>query len=100
MKIIHVHGRARVAYPDGERIERQEDIFVPSEQAWFQTIDTDNHFVYRQGRKRGSTLLCTCGGMAGVYNYEAYAQFSSINRGRIVACVTQMETKKHADGST
>lgn len=100
MKIIHVHGRARVAYPDGQRIERLEEIFVPSEPGWFYTIDTDNHFVYRQGNKGGSSLMCTCGGAAGIFQYDAYMRFSSVNRGRIIACITHMNTSKHADGST
>lgn len=89
-----------MAYPDGERIERQEAIFVPSEQGWFQTIDTDSHFVYRQGKKRGSTLMCTCGGVAAIFSYEAYRKFSSVNRGRIIACITHVNTGKHDDGST
>ena len=100
MKIIHVHGRARVAYPDGNRVEREESIFVKSEPGWFYTIDTDNHFVYRQTHKPGSTLMCTCGGTAGIFNYEAYRKFSSVNRGRIIACVTHVNTGKHADGSS
>lgn len=100
MKIIKVHGRAKVAHLDGERIDRQDEIFVPSERSWFYTIDTDNHFVYRQGRKIGSSLLCTCGGAAGIFMWDAYRKFSSINRGRIVACISHMNTSKHADGST
>jgi hypothetical protein len=99
-KVIHVHGRAKVAYLEGERIDREEDVFVPSEQGWFKTIDTDNHFVYRQGKRKGSTLMCTCGGIAGIFMYDAYRKFSSINRGRIVACVEHMNSGIHSDGSS
>jgi hypothetical protein len=99
-KVIHVHGRAKVAYDNGATIYREDKIFVPSERAWFQTIDTDSHFVYRQTRRVGSSLMCSCGSSAGIFNYEAYMKFSSINRGRIVACVTHMNTSKHGDGSS
>ena len=99
-RVIHVHGRAKVAYLQGERIEREEQIFVKSEGGWFQTIDTDNHFVYRQTKRFGSSLMCTCGGSAGIFQYDAYRQFSSVNRGRLVACITHMNTKRHADGSS
>lgn len=99
-KVIRVYGRAKIAYLDGERIERAEEVFVPTEKAWFYTIDTDNHFVYRQTRKAGSSLMCTCGGTAGIFQYDAYMQFSSVNRGRIIACITHMNTGRHADGSS
>ena len=99
-KIIRIYGRAKVAHLDGERIDREDVIYVPSEKGWYQTIDTDNHFVYRQTKKFGSSLMCTCGSAAGIFMYDAYMKFSSINRGRIVACVTHMNTSKHGDGST
>jgi len=99
-KVIRVYGTAKVAHLDGERIEREDIIFVDSEKAWFYTIDTDNHFVFRQGRRRGSTLMCTCGGSAGIFMYDAYMKYSSTNRGRIIACITHMNTGLHADGSS
>lgn len=99
-QVIRVYGTAKIARLDGERIERQDMIFVKSEGGWFYTIDTDNHFVYRQTKKFGSSLMCTCGGMAGIFNYDAYEKYSSTNRGRIIACVTHMQTRRHADGSS
>ena len=99
-KVIKVYGRAKVAHLQGERFDREGTIFVPSEKAWFETIDTDNHFVYRQGKRSGSSLMCTCGGSAGIFQYDAYMKFSSVNRGRIIACITHMNTGKHADGSS
>ena len=99
-QVIRVHGTAKIAHLDGERIDRRDLIFVRSEGGWFYTIDTDNHFVYRQTKKFGSSLMCTCGSVAGVFNYEAYARYTSTNRGRIVACVNHMQTGKHGDGST
>ena len=99
-KIIRIHGRAKVAHLDGERIDREDVVFVKSEGGWFQTIDTDNHFVYRQTKKFGSSLMCTCGGAAGLFQYEAYMKYYSTNKGRIVACITHMNTGKHGDGSS
>lgn len=100
MQIIKVHGRPRVAYLEGEKIEREDVIFVRSEGGWFRTIEYDNHFVYRQTRRIGSALMCTCGGVAGIFGYEAYARFSSTNMGRIVCCVSQINSGRHADGSS
>lgn len=99
-KVIRVYGRAKVAHLDGERIDRQDVIFVPSEKNWFQTIDTDNHFVYRQGKKIGSSLLCTCGSNAGIFAYDAYMKYDSTNKGRLIACISHMNSGKHGDGST
>jgi len=100
-KVIHVHGRARVAFLDGERFDRQDTIFVPSEKSWFPTIDTDSHFVYRQTKKIGSSLMCTCGSSAGIYLYDAYMRFTSINKGRMICCNSFIQNEgKHGDGSS
>jgi hypothetical protein len=99
-KVIRVYGKARIAYDNGERIERQEEIFVPSERGWFYTVDTFDHFVYRQERHTGSSLMCSCGSSGGIYNYDVYSRFTSINRGRLICCNALMQTGRHADGSS
>ena len=98
-KVIKVYGRARIAYDEGQRYDRQDQIYVPSEKSWFYTTDTESHFVYRQENRRGPTLMCSCGSSAGIYGYEAYRQFTSTNRGRVICCTSFIETKKHGDGS-
>ncbi len=100
INVIKVYGRAKVAHLDGERIEREDRIFVPSERDWFYTIDTDNHFVYRQTKKPGSSLLCTCGATAGIYLPDVYTRFTSINKGRVICCNSMMQTGLHGDGSS
>lgn len=98
-KIIRVYGKARRANFQGETIEREDTIFVRSE-GWLPTVDTFDHFVYRRKKGTvGSVLMCTCGSPAGVFGFEAYRQFQSINKGRTVCCILQMNTGKHADGS-
>lgn len=99
-KVIKVYGRAKVAYLEGERIDREDLIFVPSERGWFPTIDTDNHFVYRQGKRLGSSLMCTCGSSAGIYLPDVYMRFTSVNKGRMVCCNSFMQTNRHGDGSS
>lgn len=98
--IIKVAGRARVAFVDGKRVERPDKIFVGSERQWFETVDTYSHFVYKQDWKMGSTLMCTCGSAAGIYNYEAYRKYYSSYQGRLVCCNSFMQNGVHGDGST
>ncbi len=99
IQVIHVHGRARKAYVEGETIYREESIFVPSERAWFPTVDTNDHFVYRQEKRRGSSLMCTCGSIAGIYLPDVYMRFQSVYRGRMICCNALMQNRKHADGT-
>lgn len=100
-KVIRVYGKAKIANFQGERIERDDLIFVPTERGWFRTIDTYDHFVYRRKKGTvGSTLMCTCGSPAAIFGFEAYGQFQSTNMGRIVCCISHMNTGLHADGST
>ena len=99
IQIIKVAGRAKTAFPDGRRIERPDKIFVKSEGYWFKTCDTHAHFVYKQDWKQGSTLMCTCGSTAGVYQYEAYKRFYSSYQGRLVCCNSFIQTGVHGDGS-
>lgn len=100
-KVIRVYGKARRANFQGQTIEREEIIFVPSERGWFRIIDTQDHFCYRRTRGTvGSTLMCTCGSPAAIFGYEAYGQFQSTNMGRIICCIYHMNNKQHADGAT
>ena len=100
-KVIRVYGKAKKANFQGETIYREDEIYVPSEHGRFRTIDTFDHFVYRRTKGTvGSTLMCTCGSPAAIYGFEAYGQFQSINMGRIICCMSLMNNKQHADGST
>jgi hypothetical protein len=99
-KVIRVYGKAKRANFQGETIEREEVIFVPSERGWFRTIETYDHFVYRRTRGTvGSTLMCSCGSPAAIFGFEAYGQFQSTNMGRIICCISHMNNGVHADGS-
>lgn len=99
-KVIKVYGKARRANLEGQVIEREDVIFVPTERGWFRTIDTFDHFVFRRTAGAvGSTLMCTCGSIAGIFGFEAYGRFQSTNMGRIICCVSHMQAGLHADGS-
>lgn len=100
MEIIKIAGRAKVAHLDGKTIERQDYIFVKSDNATYPTVDTYSHFVYKQTWKLGSSLMCTCGGPAAVFRYDAYRKYYSTNKGGMIACISHMNTGRHADGST
>ncbi len=70
-QIVKVAGRAKIAHLDGKTIERPSAILVKSDNAVYPTVDTYAHFVYKQSWKLGSTLMCTCGSVAGVFDYNA-----------------------------
>ena len=98
-KVIRIYGKARVAYLDGERIERENDIFIPSYKQWFKTVEEDpTHFSYYNKYKLGNTMMCTCGSPSAIYRYDVYRRFTSVNRGQIIACIHYMEHGRHADG--
>lgn len=98
-QVIRIYGKARIANVDGETIERQNEIFIPSYRQWFRTVEEDpTHFSYYNRRKMGSTMMCTCGSPAAIYNPDVYMRFTSVNRGQIIACIHYMERGQHADG--
>jgi hypothetical protein len=98
MKIIKIAGRAKRANLNGNTIEREEIIYVPSERGWFRIMDTQEHFCYRQNQFLGPTLMCSCGSTAGLFTFDAYRQFQSTNYGKMVCCVSYIQTRRHADG--
>lgn len=98
-KVIRIYNKARIAYVDGETIERQNEIFIPSYRQWYRTIEEDpTHFSYYRRSGLGSTMMCTCGSPAAIYNYDVYGRFTSVNRGQVIACIHYMEHGRHADG--
>lgn len=98
-EVIRIAGRAKIAHLDGKTIYRDDVIFVKSDNAVYPAVDTYMHFVYRQDWKPGSHLMCTCGSPAGVFRYEAYGKYYSVNMGGMVCCVQHINTGQHADGS-
>lgn len=98
--VIKIAGCARRANLDGETIERQDEIYIPSYRQWFRQLDTYNHFCFRQTHRLGAGLLCSCGSDAGIFHYDAYMRFQSTYVGDVLACVSLMQYGRHADGST
>lgn len=98
--VVKIAGRARRANVEGETVWREEEIYIPSYRAVFRTLETYDHFVYYQGKRFGSTTMCTCGATAGIYNPDVYlVRFQSVNKGQVVACNSLMQDGVHADGS-
>lgn len=86
----------------GEWISRSREIYLPSHHRAYPCLPTSMHFVFREPNmegRRGSTLFCTCGSPAGVFEWTAYRRWTSINIGTAVACVEFIQQGKHADGS-
>jgi hypothetical protein len=85
----------------GHTVERKEVIYLKSHQNAYPVLPTSMHFVYYDPTvPRGSTLLCTCGASAGVFNYDAYKKWTSRYFGNEVICCTEfIQQGKHGDGS-
>lgn len=100
-KVIHQYGRPMKARTlNGDIIERQDKIYVPSYRAVFPTLEYDNHFVYYDPHHIGSTLMCTCGSPAAAFGYEAYSRYCSYMGEKVIGCVEHLQHERHADGST
>lgn len=98
--IIKQFGRpVRARGLDGENIEREDRLFMDSENQWYETLDYDNHFIYKTSRM-GTSFLCTCGSPAAVFGYDAYKKYSSRYKGNFVlGCIAHLNDGAHADGS-
>lgn len=99
---IRRHGDANSAQTvDNEWVHRSREMFLPSHQQVYRCLPTSLHFVFREPKpngRPGSTIFCTCGAPAGIFNVEAYGRFAS-NMGEVVACTYLMQYGVHADGS-
>ena len=99
-QVIHQYGRpAKATMSNGDVIEREERIYVPSSHTFYPTLDYDNHFVYYY-KQIGSTLMCTCGSVAATFGYDAYRKYCSYGGEAVLGCVMHLQTGKHGDGST
>ncbi|MBT7009111.1 hypothetical protein HN960_01580 [Candidatus Peregrinibacteria bacterium] len=91
--IIHHRGDLNRVTSDGKEFVRQEHVFIPSI-GKVKCTPYDNHFVYRDARKLGWVLFCTCGSPAVVVNYDAYKQHGS-SQGALLVCKHHTDNNKH-----
>lgn len=100
---IRRHGDANHAQTmDGQWISRSKAIYVPSHEQAYPCLPTSLHFCFRDPHpsgRPGSTMFCTCGAPAGVFEFSAYSRWTSINIGTAICCVELVQQGKHADGS-
>src|SRR3972149_7656840 len=97
--VIHQYGapmKARLS--NGDLVERQDSIYVPTYKAVFPCLEYDNHFIYYK-HQMGSTLMCTCGSPAAAFGYEAYKRYCSYIAEKVLGCVAHLQGGKHGDGS-
>jgi hypothetical protein len=87
----------------GQRVNREKSIYLPSHSRSYYCLNTSMHFVFRDPsenpKARSSTLFCTCGSPAGVFDYAAYRRFQSSNQGEAIACIELIQQGRHADFS-
>jgi hypothetical protein len=91
--IIHHRGDLNRVTSDGVEFVRQEYVFIPSI-GKVKCAPYDNHFVYRDARKLGWVLFCTCGSPAVVINYDAYKRDAS-PQGALLSCKSHMDNNEH-----
>lgn len=102
-KIIMHYGDLKNAEIDGKTFYPTKEIFVPN-MGTFSCIDYGNHFIFRDTRRIGWTIFCTCGSPAAVLGYNDYKYGTSINKGQMIACLFHAgqvtgNSGRHADGS-
>lgn len=84
---------------DGETVERQDYIFLPSYGYDVPCLNTDNHFVYKS-KRLGASTLCTCGSPATMIGYEGYKKYVSRPLGlEVLMCHHFFQFGVHNDGS-
>jgi hypothetical protein len=99
--IIKHHNDPKFAYTlKGDRVERQTEIFLPTDKQWYPVLQTSMHFCFRDPTNpRGTTLFCTCGGVAAVFGYEAYKNWNAFIGNEVIACHNFIQYRMHSDGS-
>lgn len=101
--IVRSVGDLKSVIADGKTFHRQDKILVP-DIGVVTVAPYDNHFIYRDTRRLGWTLFCTCGSPAAVFNYDAYKDSAS-RQGAMLLCMMHAGAVngvfgKHADGSS
>lgn len=98
--VIKHAGQVNEAEVDGITIKRYPLIFIPTI-GTVKAAPTDNHFVFRDARRLGWTLFCTCGSPSVVISDpEVLGALGSSDR-QLLVCFYQAAhmDHRHADGS-
>ena len=100
-KIIKHHNDPKKAVTlNGDTVERQTQIFLPSWRQWIPVLQTSMHFCFRDPSvPAGTTLFCTCGSPGIVCGYEAYRNHASFMGMEVISCHNFIQYGVHADGS-
>lgn len=98
-KIVRSVGDLNSVLADGKLFHRRDKIDIPS-MGNILCAPYDNQFIFRDIRKMGWTLFCSCGSPAVVVGYDAYKRDASKNSGELIVCYTHSRNNKHADGSS
>lgn len=87
---------------DGTWISRSREMYLPSHKRAYPCLPTSLHFVFREPNmegRRGSTIYCTCGSTAAVFDRTAYRRWTETNYGEVIACLHLIQNGVHADGA-
>jgi hydrogenase maturation factor len=100
-KIIRHHNDPNFAVTlNGDRVERTQNMYLPSRHEVLPVMQTSMHFLFRDPTvPRGTTLFCTCGAAGIIIGYQAYKHLTSYMGNEVIACHHLITYGNHADGS-
>jgi hypothetical protein len=98
--IVRSVGELNKVESDGKYFYRVPQIPV-ADMGEIKCAPYDNHFIYKDSRRLGWVLFCTCGSPAVVVGYEGY-RGQATNEGALLVCMfAAMDPgHKHNDGSS
>jgi hypothetical protein len=86
--------------PDGRKVYRKEKIYIPEYGKEIPCAGYDDHFIYEAPVDLvGSTFRCSCGSIAVISGYSAYAYGASPS-GLMLICQEHALTQQHLTGGS
>lgn len=97
-KIVRSVGDLKSVVADGKTFYRLDKIHIP-DIGTVAVAPYDNHLIFRDVRRKGWTLFCSCGSVACVVGYDVYGKDAS-RQGALLVCYYHSTYGKHVDGSS
>jgi len=98
--IIRHYGQKNEAMlPDGTKVYRKDQIYVPEWNGFVPCAQYDDHFIFEVPKKfKVSSFLCSCGSIAVAAGVSGY-QLDASPQGKLLICYYHSIYGYHAGGS-